>query len=335
MRFKSLVPTRVKRLISPLIKIVRVIINHVYDVRRYLKHSAELNDNSELKLEAKITETYHVLEKGLGMIEVKQGFGQGKVSILIDLLKRYIKEGYSLDRSQIKAAVSTLNAYFDYHAQLNDHNINKLKEKAEDIFKTIRGEDVLEIGGSYTLNGEELVRKAKGDFKELAFSRHSIRNFSPEDVDLDKIKEAINIARKTPSVCNRQSSRVYIVNQKENIRKILALQNGNRGFGHTIKCVLIVTSDLNAFKGAGERNQGFIDGGMFAMSLLYALHYVGLGACPLNWCVSRRKDQALRKQVKIRDSENIIMFIGVGNIPEKVNVAKSYRKPIEEITYYL
>jgi hypothetical protein len=72
---------------------------------------------------------------------------------------------------------------------------------------------------------------------------------------------------------------VYSVSNDTAIEQVLALQNGNRGFGHLAKRVLIVSADLHAFIGPIERNKAFVDGGMFAMSLLYALHRLELGAC--------------------------------------------------------
>src|SRR3546814_1994141 len=69
----------------------------------------------------------------------------------------------------------------------------------------------------------------------------------------------------------------------EIIDRALSLQNGNRGFGHEIPCLLILCTDLSAFDTAGERYQHWIDGGMFSMSLVWALHALGYSSCCLNW----------------------------------------------------
>ena len=80
-----------------------------------------------------------------------------------------------------------------------------------------------------------------------------------------------------------------------------------------------------------ERNQSFIDGGFFGMSLVYALHYLGLGTCCLHWSVNYKKDNKLRKLVKIKDSENILFMILVGHLPTKLKVAKSERIDLNDI----
>ena len=57
-----------------------------------------------------------------------------------------------------------------------------------------------------------------------------------------------------------------------------------------------------------ERNQGWIDGGMFAMSLIYAFHALGIGTCCLNWAVDSRTDRTLRSVVSMPDHEAVIMM---------------------------
>ncbi|RCJ14711.1 nitroreductase [Nostoc sp. ATCC 43529] len=139
------------------------------------------------------------------------------------------------------------------------------------------------------------------------------------------------MAQKTPSVCNRQSSKVYVFSSDEDKRKVLSYQSGNRGFGDQASKVLIVVSDLENFTLIGERNQCWIDGGMYAMSLVYALHSLGLATCCLNWSVEHSVDKALKKSTNIKDSESIIMMIAIGHLPEELRVAQSPRKPLQEV----
>jgi nitroreductase len=139
------------------------------------------------------------------------------------------------------------------------------------------------------------------------------------------------MAQKTPSVCNRQSSKVYVFSKAEDKQKVLSYQNGNRGFGDQASKVLIVTSNLEHFVSAGERNQCWVDGGMFSMSLVYALHSLGLGTCCLNWSVERQADQELRQVAGISDAEAVMMMIAVGHLPETLKVAQSPRKPLRDV----
>ena len=118
---------------------------------------------------------------------------------------------------------------------------------------------------------------------------------------------SINVA---PQHC--RSARVHIAFSRERIARVLSFQNGNAGFGDTLGAVVIVTTDIRAMNSLGERNQCWVDGGIFAMSLAYALHGLGLGACMLNWSQTRERDIALREAVGIPESEAIVTMIGVG-----------------------
>ena len=161
-----------------------------------------------------------------------------------------------------------------------------------------------------------------------------MRQFSDEAVTKDVLQNAIRIAQKTPSVCNRQSSKVWVVLNKETIRQVLDIGGGAAGFGEQIQAVLIVTSDLTSFISAGERYQCWIDGGMFAMSLIYALHSKGIVSCCMNWSKEYSVDTQLRKVLKIHQSGNIIMLIGVGYPRDSYSVSKSARKPIHEVVEF-
>jgi nitroreductase len=96
-----------------------------------------------------------------------------------------------------------------------------------------------------------------------------------------------------------------------------------------------VTSDLKCFTGVTERNEAYVDGGMFAMSLLYALHHQGVGACPLNWMVPSSVDAKLRRVLPIPQNEKVIMVISVGHMPDKLRVAKSVRRPTEHFVKFI
>jgi len=179
---------------------------------------------------------------------------------------------------------------------------------------------------------EDNVATAVVDLAPFFESRHSIREFSNRRAESGLIVEAVRRAHEaSPSVCNRQSSRVYVLSSDEAKNFALSHQTGNRGWGHTASHVLILTSSLEHFIAQAERYQGWIDGGMFAQSLLLAIHSVGLAACPLNWDVPRASDEALRERLRIPESDTITMMMAVGHYAEEFTHAVSPRKPLREV----
>jgi nitroreductase len=125
------------------------------------------------------------------------------------------------------------------------------------------------------------------------------------------------------------------VDNPDKRRKALDIQGGNRGFGDEISTLLVVTQDTSIFRDAKERNQAYVDGGLFSMSLLYALHYLKMGCCPLNWSASRQKDMRLRSLLSLAPSEVIIMLIAAGEIPSDLRVAYSPRRSTHEVVTWI
>ena len=146
------------------------------------------------------------------------------------------------------------------------------------------------------------------------------------------MSECIELAQKSPSFCNRQPTRVHVVKSPELKQGILELQNGNRGFGHLAETLLVITSVISTTKDIHERNENHLNGGMFIMTLLNALHFKKIGACSLNWSVSSDKDLKLRSLLNIPENEVVLMIISCGYLPEKLSLASSPRKSAKEIT---
>lgn len=186
-------------------------------------------------------------------------------------------------------------------------------------------------GGARVVSKERILSAISIDFHEFCQTRYSVRDFSGERVTLEAIRKAIDTARKTPSVCNRQSWRVHAFSEPSMIEAILKGQTGYRGLVvRDVAWVLVVTCDLSAMMTVGERNQGYIDGGMYAMSLLYALHAEGLGACCLNLSLDAREAQVFRRIAHIEQNEILITRIAVGSLKEEFTVACSPRKSVDE-----
>jgi nitroreductase len=329
-RLNALLPDSFLKIYYFYIKQIRIVLGYFYDCKRFIKHSATLSIKNTSHLEGRIIAHYHVLEKGLSHKNIRLGFGQDVLFSLISLLKEYKVKQYDSNNNQYLAAISVIHEYINIH-ELQKYDVLSIKTE----MKGFSFHDKSKPGGYSLLSKKKISKLSKIDFEHFALSRFTIRDFTEKNVDLCLLEKAISIAQKSPSVCNRQTSRVHIVKDKVNIREHLKFQNGNRGFGQDINKLLIITSDLHYFESSNERNQSFVDGGIFGMSILNSLHYLELGGVPLNWCVTKSNDRFYRRFSKIPENENIIMMIGVGHIPEKFKVPKSKRKKLEEILNYV
>lgn len=295
------------------------------DKRRFQKYSASEKVNYDREnVRSQIMYFSHQIEKGLSRKNFRYGFGLDAIINLVDALQRMKKFSNWEEDDFYRNGISSLSAYVDRHSSISE-------KIPVDIISEIK-ESKDECAGVIEVTSKSKNNNSNINFKKLAMNRISVRDFKDgESIDIKDLEEAIEICIKTPSVCNRQSSRVKIVTDAQVIERILFLQGGFGGYELPDK-LLLVTNDLSVFLRAQERNQAFVDGGLFCMSLLYALEYKSIGACPLSVNISQEKVHEIRKILSIPESETPIMFIACGIIDDHVTSPKSYRSPASKIT---
>ncbi len=299
------------------------------DLKRRVKDKVYNNSESE-KVKRDLTLAYHIVEKGLTMPTPRPGFGKAVVLVLIQNILKYKNMNLPAEELEFKQSVSVLKEYQDLHESIGF----ELDKEVADKLKLL-GDDFRKATGMKQIKTTrmEYFRQVYGPFDVFCKSRYSVRNYTREEVPLSELYECIDLAQKSPSFCNRQPSRVYIVKSPEKKKAILSIQNGNRGFGELAETLLVITSVISTTKDIHERNENHLNGGMFSMTLLNALHFKGIGACPLNWSVSNDKDEKLREIIEMPENEVALLVISCGYVPDEFSIASSPRKMAKEVTY--
>jgi len=329
---KKIIKILLPSVIADLLRYLRnmYLLNKSYNIdkNRYRKSAfgIKLNNNQE-NLEAKITMNYHSIEKGLSNINFREGFGKSAYTELIETMKEFFNAGYDTESIVFQNALSVLDQYVKRHSNtiINTKHI-------EEIINKYKTKELKSTGGVNSFKKQSVDFYLNSNFETLALNRHSVRDYSNKSVDISLIEKAISIAAKTPSTCNRQPWFNYVIREKKLINDVLNVQGGLGGFGNNIDTLILITSNNHSLQKYSERNQGFIDAGMFSMSLIYALQYLGLATCALNAVFSIKKDKEIRKILDIPFSQNLIMFVSVGNYPENFYAAKSLRYDHKKIT---
>lgn len=291
-----------------------------YDFKRYYRFSDHENSDNRVNLIGRIIREYHVIEKGLTMPERRLGFGQALIISLCENCLRYYNK-YGIKDEQLITALEVVSEYDELHEKSGF----KLEEATQKNIKRVKEvKDVLASSQGF-FNFDEYFSHSESSFEKFSLSRHSVRNFTGKEISFDDIVRSLDIAKSAPSACNRQCWRTYIVSCKEKIAKITEIQGGSRGFGYMANKLVVVTGKIGVFAGSNERNQVFIDGGIYIMNLLYALHYCRIASCVLNCSTSPKKDKQLRGHIGIDEDEVLIAIIACGIPPESFSVANSKR----------
>ncbi|MGB0578235.1 MAG: nitroreductase family protein [Limisphaerales bacterium] len=277
--------------------------------------------------EAYILMLAHAVEKGLAFENRRLWFGEVKICDLIRQCRQYAKD--SKDRWVIGVSTAVLRAYLGVH-EGEACEKEEFKNLIEAFLEEFEREDSEIAGGLKTITLPTGV-PAGGEVTNFFQTRCSVRSFADQPVDRALLNEAVRLAQSSPSVCNRQTARVHAIDGQELQKRALACQNGNAGFGHLADKVVTITVDLRCFLSIGERNQAWIDGGLFAMTLIWALHSLGLVSCSLNWSAEHEQDQQLRDVLPLGEHEVVIMMLAVGHPPKELKVPCSERRPLDTI----
>lgn len=276
------------------------------------------------KFQYTILRQNHVIEKGMSMRCPRKGFGREKVLALIASLKKYFELYGDKDKLFLTYPLGTVKAYIDYME--NDNVcIGEIKEKYLELADDVSPLVVEVRAGVVPALKNDIINAAKGDFQSLLFSRHSMRYFSGKLVSHETIVRALSLAQRTPSACNRQGWKTHVFEGEESVR-LVKWQGGCHGFETELQQTVLVTANLKAFL-SYEVHQAYVDGGLYAMNLINAFHFLGVGGIPLSCGFSASK---LKKVTEfgIPENEVPILIYAFGNLPEKFNIAVSTRKDI-------
>lgn len=292
------------------------------------KYNASFNtDNDKYKMQYTLLRENHVIEKGMSMNKSRKGFGQQKVMALLQRLAKYYGLYGDNGTSFLRYPLSTIQSYILFQNQ-EGINVSSIESLFNELCIKVgfTQSDLKSPAGITLQHADNILNEATGDFSSLLYSRHSIRYFTDELPTRQQLNKALELAARTPSACNRQTWHTHIY-MGEQCHELLRTQGGCNGFYDGIHCCIVVTADMKGFLDY-EPFQCYIDGGLYAMNLINALHYIGLGSIPLSCGFYNWKLKKIQRKYQIPENEAMIVIVGVGQITDDVKIAESTRRDI-------
>lgn len=283
-----------------------------------------ISKSSESKLLSTLIASYHIIEKGLSMPNRRLGFGRDAMKALIRKCNDYASK-YGDGNQQFQYAIAIIKEYNNLHKQSNYLLDEDLQSSINNLINNYDYPAAMQT----VMSKEEFFSHTNDSFDLFSSSRHSSRHFSGK-VETSKILDALNLARNAPSACNKQIVKSYVITTQETVQKILELQQGNRGFGHLIDKLIVITTKYCGCTRYSDRFYPFVDAGIYSMNVLYSLHFCKIGAIPLVWLSTKERDKQLRIYIEAENEEIPSLIIGVGGIADNVIFANSPRKGIKE-----
>lgn len=309
------------RFLHHLYDFIRIPRFFLYDFLRFRKHYMFASRNANSQLACIIVE-YHAIERALSLPEMRHGFGQSKLLWLMNEIDNYVAR-YENRPEELKYACGVIQEYRELHHGLGYVFPAQFQQRLDSFCKNHRSP----ISKQLSCTKEEYWSQLGASFDVFSKSRHSVRSYAGK-ANPEHIKAAVNLANHAPSACNRQYVRVHCINNKALIEKAFALQRGNRGFGHIVETLIILTADIR-YANQYERNDMFTNIGIYCMNLAYSLHFHKIANCILNWSAPPSRDKQLHKLLGIPEHEEIGIMLACGELPETVKLAASPRNSHE------
>jgi nitroreductase len=231
---------------------------------------------------------------------------------------------------QVQHAAGVLKEYLDYHAGINYELSSEIRKRIEMALSCVSIISAKQLRSTPS----DFFAMSKNSYSDFTHSRRSVRNFNKLPVSRELLLDAIAIAQSSPSSCNRQISRVHIYQDRQSIDRLLDIQSGARGWSQLVPCLLVVTGDLRMCTRPYERDMIKVDGGMYAMNLLLALHYLKLAACPLNCYLPNHKENKVREAGLIPNNQSLVMMIACGHPADVFELAASPRRSADEVSFF-
>lgn len=284
---------------------------------------------NESKIRFEMIRNVHSIEKGMCISNMRLGYGKKKIEYLIGLVEEYISSGFDTEATELKMVCASLRKYGDLHEAMgyNDEFIDMVKKYSVHLEEII-GENCNKYAGYITITND--WKHDSSMLEEIINRRHSIREFTGENVSDEDILRAVEMANKCPSACNRQSTRIYIVD-KEKAISLKGWLSGIGGFVDDISKFLIITGKASAFNN-GETFQYIVSAGILTGYLTLCLNELGIGNCVIQRpLLSAPTWQRFARENRIPGDEQLVCMVALGVPKKECSVPISYRLPAKEL----
>ena len=168
------------------------------------------------------------------------------------------------------------------------------------------------------------------DYVELISQRYSVRNFKPEHLSEECIKEILEAAHKAPTGCNYQTQRILVLNNDESIEK---LKKCTRCHFEAPCAMLVCYNEDESWKRPYDGALSApVDAAIVTTHMMLAAHNIGVGSC---W-VMHFNPSVMREKFNIPDNIKPLALLVMGYPTEtsKPHELHSQFRPLEEIVVY-
>jgi nitroreductase len=271
----------------------------------------------------------HRLEKGLIMRPHRVPFGLDYINETIDSYALLAGEQHGGPPDPLEVwADDVLGRYFEVCAGCQE------VDAARSRFRASRRASRAPTEAVPFLPNASPLKTTIEDMEALSLRRRSVRWYQQRPVPRELIDRAIDVARYSPSACNRQPFEFRVFDDPEMVRRIGSIPGGVNGFSHNFPCFVVLVGRLRAYVFEYDRHVIYIDASLAAMAFLFALEVQGISSCCINWADRADKEAQMGRLLGLSPDERVIMCISLGYADPEGLIPFSQKKSVEQIRSY-
>lgn len=167
------------------------------------------------------------------------------------------------------------------------------------------------------------------DFLQLAEARYSVRKFTPQKVEQEKIDKLLRAAQLAPTACNNQSWFIYVLQSDE----ALAAMDQCSPFRFGAPLAFLICYDISrqASVATNEVNLGLVDSAIATTQVILAAADLGLGSC---W-ICRFDAEKTCEVFDLPDELEPACFVPIGYADMGPGPGHANTLPLDQLVKYL
>lgn len=292
-----------------------------------------LTNPNSLGLYSKTRRNIHRLEKGIAANRLKHvdTFAADYIEETIDDFSTLAKNG--IEANFYKWGNDILAAYFSIVA--NTEKTTLLNEKFQAItVSTDISCDTATESIPYAFDKLPPLTLTYYQLNALLHRRHSVRWYNDNIVSDDLIRKAVASALTSPSACNRQAFSVYCL-KGDKLDEVRKLKLGFEIFAENIHTFIFIVGDLSAYVEERDKHLIYIDGGLFAMSLMLMFETLGVSTCPINFPDIAWLDAEMDRILDLSPYQKGVMLMSIGYADATSPIPFSAKKHVDEVLKFV
>lgn len=174
------------------------------------------------------------------------------------------------------------------------------------------------------------------DFQNLITQRQSVRKYTDQIIEKEKLTQCLEAARLAPSASNSQPWKFTMVTENQKVKEVAAacFSDGKviNKFALQVPAFVVITLEkarliTRLAMMIKKKEWPLIDIGITATHFCLQAAELGLGTCMIGWF----NDAKLRKALDIPKDKTIALVISVGYAPDDYPLRKKIRKSVDEV----